>query len=125
MIVIVMADCGFDGFHNFISFIVCSLYEIVPPSSDRLFFYLQLWTDIQARCGNIGKFSLSRRIRTFNILYVHPEIAARSLDVFEKHDFNILQTVSPGAALFYSWVSRGATRRGGGGAGGKWGRGGM
>jgi len=60
---------------------------------------------VQVRCGNLGKYSMSKRIRSFNILYVHHEISRRSMDILEKHELEMLQDISPGAALFYSWVS--------------------
>lgn len=82
---------------------MCSVSR--PSSGSDSVCVLQLWTDVQSRCGNVGKFSLSRRIRSFNILYVHHEISKRSMEILEKHDVNVLQTISPGAALFYSWVS--------------------
>ncbi|XP_067940789.1 kyphoscoliosis peptidase-like isoform X2 [Watersipora subatra] len=65
---------------------------------------VKMWTDVQSRCSNLSKLSMSKRIRAFNILYVHHEISRRSMDILEKHDVNELQGVSPGAALFYSWA---------------------
>jgi len=41
----------------------------------------------------------------FNILYLHPDIAKRATEILAKHDIDELKNLSPGAALFYAWVS--------------------
>ena len=82
----------------------CGILINISYYTELYFVLIQLWTDVQARCGNVGKHNMSRRIRLFNILYVHHEIAKRSMEILDRHDVNVLQTISPGAALFYSWV---------------------
>lgn len=56
--------------------------------------------------GKTGKESLKRRVMTFKVKDLKPELAADAQAVYSKYNLVEVRDGSSGAAAFYLWVSQ-------------------
>ncbi len=72
-------------------------------------FFIQDWNTCKKFANPHGPAGLNRRLQTFDIDHLHPEIGARCKELLQGLEFKQMQAVSAGAATFYVWVNSSVT----------------
>ena len=52
-----------------------------------------------------GSEGISNRIINFDIVDLHPEVAARSKEILQKYRLDDVRNENEAAAIYYQWVS--------------------
>ena len=65
----------------------------------------QDWKWCQNSMNDPGSEGISNRIINFDIVDLHPEVAARSKEILQKYRLDDVRNENEAAAIYYQWVS--------------------
>ena len=83
----------------------CVTHLYCKEKNNILLLRKQDWKWCQNSMNDPGSERISNRIINFDIVDLHPEVAARSKEILQKYRLDDVRNENEAAAIYYQWVS--------------------